>query len=655
EALAHDPDVQDAYFDGVLWVELGEKPDYLLAVLSDLITRLTGVPPGLETINAAASALGEALGDRRILMIVDDVWREQDLRPFLYRGPNTTRLITTRIANVLPASTIRQPVDAMRDNEALKLLASGLPSEQATLLQQQLAQLAARLGEWALLVKIVNAFLRDRVLRARQPLADALKGVNKRLDEKGLVAFDARTEGDRSKAIARTIGVSLDLLNASTRRRLSELCIFPEDTDIPIAVVWRLWAETGELDDETDTEDLLSDLYGLSLLLDLNFDQRTIRFHDTVRNFLRDQAETDDIVCWHQSVLKGLHYLKSMETDRLTRAYFYRFLPFHLAEAGDRDRLNALLLDPDWLKTKLAATGDPMSLVADYEHHGFTPGHTLIERILRLTAGIYVRDPDQLLAQLICRLMTCEPILATDFHANARKHLVSPAILTQRLSLTPPGAETARVVGHTDRVRALCVLPNGRLASGSSDATIRIWDTKTGAEVRRLQGHTRGVSALCVLSDGRLASGSTDNTIRVWDLKTGSELSVLKGHESSIWALCVLADGRLVSASDDETVRLWDVESGLQTNCIQERSGSVNALCLLPDGRLATGSRHAVRLWNLSTKLRDKRLDGNSLLVTALCMLPNGCLASGSFDMSIRLWNLETGSEAGRLEGHSRG
>jgi len=29
-ALVHDPDMQDAYFDGVLWVELGEKPDNLL-------------------------------------------------------------------------------------------------------------------------------------------------------------------------------------------------------------------------------------------------------------------------------------------------------------------------------------------------------------------------------------------------------------------------------------------------------------------------------------------------------------------------------------------------------------------------------------------------------------------------------------------------
>src|SRR5262249_34135987 len=37
KALAHDPDIEDAYFDGTLWVELGEKPDNLLATVSDLI------------------------------------------------------------------------------------------------------------------------------------------------------------------------------------------------------------------------------------------------------------------------------------------------------------------------------------------------------------------------------------------------------------------------------------------------------------------------------------------------------------------------------------------------------------------------------------------------------------------------------------------
>ena len=53
---------------------------------------------------------GEALGNRRILMIVDDAWREKGLRPFLQGGPNTTRLVTTRIDDILPPTAIRQAV-----------------------------------------------------------------------------------------------------------------------------------------------------------------------------------------------------------------------------------------------------------------------------------------------------------------------------------------------------------------------------------------------------------------------------------------------------------------------------------------------------------------------------------------------------------------
>jgi hypothetical protein len=55
KALAHDPDIQEAYFDGILWVELGEKPDNLVSSVADLIRTLSGERPAFETINAAAS------------------------------------------------------------------------------------------------------------------------------------------------------------------------------------------------------------------------------------------------------------------------------------------------------------------------------------------------------------------------------------------------------------------------------------------------------------------------------------------------------------------------------------------------------------------------------------------------------------------------
>ena len=70
------------------------------------------------------------------------------------------------------------------------------------------------------------------------------------------------------------------------------------------------------------------------------------------------------------------------------------------------------------------------------------------------------------------------------------------------------GAETARLEGHSHSVAALCLLPDGRLASGAYDNTIRLWDVAAGAETARLEGHSGWVTALCLLPDGRLASGA---------------------------------------------------------------------------------------------------------------------------------------------------
>ena len=165
---------------------------------------------------------------------------------------------------------------------------------------------------------------------------------------------------------------------------------------------------------------------------------------------------------------------------------------------------------------------------------------------------------------------------------------------------TATGAHAATLEGHTGCVRALAMLPDGRLASGSDDTTVRLWDLSTRVCTAELQHHD-GINELAALEGGYLASvcSCSENEdlgppcsecfkIYLWNTTSGMREALLEGHKGDVGFLAALPQGLLASGSIDTTVRVWNVAARTCVAVLQGHKGAVGRLAALPDGRLAS-------------------------------------------------------------------
>ena len=112
---------------------------------------------------------------------------------------------------------------------------------------------------------------------------------------------------------------------------------------------------------------------------------------------------------------------------------------------------------------------------------------------------------------------------------------------------------------HPEGVGALALSPDGRrLATGSADRTVRLFETTTSRLEQTLQDHLAAVRAVAFAPDGQtLASGDNDGVVKLWHVETGRLLFDLPRLSGRCQQIAFTADGtRLVCRSEDR--KIWE-------------------------------------------------------------------------------------------------
>jgi WD40 repeat protein len=180
-------------------------------------------------------------------------------------------------------------------------------------------------------------------------------------------------------------------------------------------------------------------------------------------------------------------------------------------------------------------------------------------------------------------------------------------------------------------------------------------DIKTGKEIRSFQGHQKKIWSMALSGNGkRLATGSEDNTVRIWDVENGKETRFFDFSEdpAAVVEIALSTDAKWLftnSESEKGVVVMWELATAKKVRTFS--TGFALKLGLSSGDKLLFASRgHNTDVWETATGKRILTFKGHNDSVECFAVSLDGkFLATGSNknDGSARVWEVQSGKEVG--------
>jgi WD40 repeat protein len=193
------------------------------------------------------------------------------------------------------------------------------------------------------------------------------------------------------------------------------------------------------------------------------------------------------------------------------------------------------------------------------------------------------------------------------------------------------------------------------VAFTDSSGQIQVYNEKEGLS-KVFQAHSSTINRIRYLPNGYVATCSSDNTVDIWDPSNISGWKLIQtytGHKGGVVSFENIKIDTIASSAYDQTIQIWSITTGITLNSItnqQNNYQNVLSLKFFSDkngiGHLAAGlSDGNIFIYNFNSMSLVGSLSKHANQVNDLELIKNGneiLLASSSDDNSIKIWDLTT-------------
>lgn len=181
----------------------------------------------------------------------------------------------------------------------------------------------------------------------------------------------------------------------------------------------------------------------------------------------------------------------------------------------------------------------------------------------------------------------------------------------------------------------------GTLYSGGFNGTVSAWDAAEWTEVVTIQAHEQSVNCGTITTTDRLATGSTDTSLRIWTSDLADRERTLTDHKKTVAGIASHPSKPLIaSASYDTTARVWDLERDAPPMVLEGHSRNVTSVEFADESALVTGGiGDEIVVWSLDSGEELSRLGGHGQAVSGIAAQGESQVWSVGYNGTVRCWS----------------